>query len=257
MPFPALPVAIGGAALLGLGGNILGSKSAKKSQQRSIEAQKEIAQNQYTWAVADLERAGLNPILAAQGGISGASASAPPAPVGVASQIDFAGNALDVARMFESRAKTENIANDTLLKIKQTEHEGAKIAATNQQARLHFQKTRETRVNIGKLMTEINAINVNIDKMEAETRVQHAQRVLINRQVEEVEKRKELLIQQWKMLRAELPAKERVGQMYRSWYGNFLGFIKAHMDALGISVGAILPVPVGGKGSSRVKGFGR
>lgn len=249
------PAIIGGAALLGAAG--IASSSSKSSQQRSIQAQKEIAQNQYQWAVADLEKAGLNPILAAQGGIQGASASAPPAPVAVGTQLDFAGSAKDITQAILNLEKSKNITQDTLLKVKQTEHEGARIAATNQMARLHFQKTREARMNVAKIMTEINAINVNIDKMEAETRVQHAQRTLINTQVEEVEKRKELLIQQYKMLKAQIPAEERVGQMYRSWYGNFLGFIKAHMDALGISVGAILPVPVGGKGSSRVKGFGK
>ena len=240
------PAVIGGAALLGAAG--LSTASAQSSQSRSIQAQKEIAKNQYTWAVQDLERAGLNPILAAQGGLKGASASAPPAPIGISTNMDFAGSAKDIAESFLATEKSQNVAVDSLLKLKQIQTEGSKIALNNSQARLNFQKTRAARMEVIRLATEINHLNVSIDKMEAETGVHHAQRVHIAKMTEESEKRKRLLIQQYKMLEAQIPAQERVGQLYRTWYGNVLGFIRAHMEAIGINVGAFLPVYGASKG---------
>ena len=244
------PAIIGGAALLGAAG--ISSSSARSSQSRAIKAQENIAKNQYTWAVEDMERAGLNPILAAQGGIHGASASAPPAPVALNTNMDFAASARDITAALLNTEKSKNVAQDTLLKVKQTEHEGAKIAATNQQARLHFQQTRMARESVGKIMTEINHLSVSIDKMEAETQVQHAQKAHIAKMMEEIESRKALLEQQYDMLRNQIPKQKRVGDLYASWYGRLLGFIAAHMDALGLNPVAVLPIP-GVKGKGAVK----
>ena len=249
------PAVIGGAALLGAAA--LSSNSAKSSQKRSIEAQKEIAQNQYTWAVEDLDRAGLNPILAAQGGISGASASAPPAPVAVGTQLDFAGSAKDITQAILNQQKSKNVVQDTLLKLKQTEHEGERIALTSQAARELHSRMAVNRSKAINLIAQVNEMSVNIDRMESQIKVQHADRERINQETVRLEQAKELLIAQYRMLAAQLPAAQKAGKVYSTWYGTFLSYVKETLAALGINTGVIMPLPVGKGGSSRVKGFGR
>ena len=238
--FPALPVAIG---LSTLAGGAISHFSGASSQSKSIRAQERMARNQYTWAVEDLERAGLNPILAATGGLHGASASAPPAPAPVTSGMDFAGSAKDILEATLTNKKKQNVVQDTLLKLKQTENEGAKIALNNQAARELHSRMAVNRSKALNLITQINEMNVNIDKMEAQTRVQHAQRELTKVEIQKVDRMKELLVNQYKMLAAQLPAAEKTGKVYGTWYGTFLSYVRATMEALGINVAALVPIP--------------
>jgi len=69
---------MGFASDLGLGGaSDFGSFLGQKSLQNDAQSfSKFYARNKYQWAVKDLKKAGLNPILAVGGGIGGGSASA-------------------------------------------------------------------------------------------------------------------------------------------------------------------------------------
>lgn len=71
---------IGGWAdtAIDIGSNIYSARQQEENQRRSIEAQREMMQNKNQWAVKDMKKAGLNPILAAGGG----GASAGPAGAG-------------------------------------------------------------------------------------------------------------------------------------------------------------------------------
>lgn len=62
-----------GAALIGAAGGVLSNRASAKSAAKSIGFQREMAQNAHQYEVADLRKAGLNPILSAGG--SGARAS--------------------------------------------------------------------------------------------------------------------------------------------------------------------------------------
>jgi len=67
------------SGLIGAGGSVLSGLFNQSSADASIDFQREVLQNRNQWAVADLKKAGLNPILAAgatsSGSASGAQAS--------------------------------------------------------------------------------------------------------------------------------------------------------------------------------------
>lgn len=75
--------ALAGAALGG--GNIVSDilvnaynvRESRKAQRRAIAFAREVLQNRYQYTMADMEKAGLNPMLAYQQGTSGAMGSAP------------------------------------------------------------------------------------------------------------------------------------------------------------------------------------
>lgn len=72
------------AALIGGSAQLLGSglsgHTKLKTFKRSLAWNKELAKNQIQFKVNDLKAAGLNPILAASGGISGSAPGAPATP---------------------------------------------------------------------------------------------------------------------------------------------------------------------------------
>lgn len=64
------------SGLLGAGGSILSGLFGQSSADSSMAFQKEVLQNRNQWAVADLKKAGLNPILAAGATSSGSASGA-------------------------------------------------------------------------------------------------------------------------------------------------------------------------------------
>jgi len=57
--------------IFGLAGQALANRASRQSQQEAIDAQKHFYKNRYKWQMADMRRAGLNPILAYQQGAPG------------------------------------------------------------------------------------------------------------------------------------------------------------------------------------------
>lgn len=71
-----------GGILGGLSSGLLSGRINARASAKAARRQRKILQNQYRWAVHDLTEAGLNPILAAGGGIKGGGASVPVAGTG-------------------------------------------------------------------------------------------------------------------------------------------------------------------------------
>lgn len=115
---------------LSSGLSFLGGKDANKEAAKAAEAQmafqKESLQNRHTWEVADLRRAGLNPILSANSGAPGASGASYTPTNALAGAADALGkgsaNAVSIA----------NIKADTAQKLANAGLASTNAAATKQ-----------------------------------------------------------------------------------------------------------------------------
>lgn len=100
----ALSLAMG--SLLGAGIGFLGQRSANKANSaqaaRSMAFQKEMAQNAHQYEVADLKKAGLNPLLSGTGG-KGASASG-----GAQAKIENEANSAMTSKLLNAQANAQN-----------------------------------------------------------------------------------------------------------------------------------------------------
>lgn len=95
------------AAAAVIGGSLLEGKFGKEQQKKSISFQREMAQNAHQYEVADLRKAGLNPILSGTGG-GGARASGG----AIAQTPGFANSAVSALRL---KTEIDNIKANTKL----------------------------------------------------------------------------------------------------------------------------------------------
>jgi len=113
----------GGASLIG---GIMGNRANSAQNARNITFQREMAQNAHQYEVADLEAAGLNPILSATGGggarASGGSSIAMQNPVK-----DMAASALQIASTNKLKAETKLTENASDINATQAEVEKIKL----------------------------------------------------------------------------------------------------------------------------------
>ncbi len=95
-----------GDGLLGGALGFLGQRSANRANSaqaaRSMAFQKETAQNAHQWEVADLKKAGLNPLLSGTGG-KGASASG-----GAQATIENEANSAMTSKLLQAQANAQN-----------------------------------------------------------------------------------------------------------------------------------------------------
>ena len=103
----------GWAAVAKIGGDIGSSLLNAYYSNKAWKRQKEAAQNAHQWEVADLRKAGLNPILSATGG-SGASAGSAPVPSGVGVDLGEAYKAVAANDLIKEQSKTQREQQDAL-----------------------------------------------------------------------------------------------------------------------------------------------
>lgn len=103
----------GWAALAKVGGDLASSALGLYSSSKAWRRQREAAQNAHQWEVADLRKAGLNPILSATGG-SGASAGSASVPAGLGVDLGEAYKAVAANDLIKEQSKTQREQQDAL-----------------------------------------------------------------------------------------------------------------------------------------------
>jgi hypothetical protein len=148
----------GGSSLLG---GLFGNSSAKKAAAQSIAFQREMAQNAHQYEVADLEAAGLNPMISGMGG-SGAKASGG-AVANVGDVISPAVNSALKAR--ESTAALDNIKAQTGKNLADTDLSRAAAAKTRVDALLSSNNARTAAANAtaAELSLPVKALQSKVD----------------------------------------------------------------------------------------------
>lgn len=96
----------GWAALAKVGGDLASSALGLYASSKAWRRQREAAQNAHQWEVADLRKAGLNPILSATGG-SGASAGSASVPAGLGVNLGEAYNAMNANDLTKAQVDTQ------------------------------------------------------------------------------------------------------------------------------------------------------
>lgn len=141
MSFGAIAGAIAGGIASGGAQSAFGLYSASKAWRREREAM----QHRHQWEVADLRKAGLNPILSAGGsGTPGGSASIPSTP-----NFDFLNSALGLEQLGTEKSK-QNTLDEQSYVNNQT---GKKI----QQENIITRDTMKSRIELENAMNRLNA----------------------------------------------------------------------------------------------------
>lgn len=258
---------IGGATLAAGALGYMGSESANRANtanaqaataasaeqaQRQMDFQERMARNSYQYAVNDMERAGLNPMLAySQGGAatpSGAQGQVfQPAPMqnkmqaGIGSAQQAAGAGQTVAQTGLLDAQKQNVEADTVMKVASAGHldalkDNVRQEMTSFNTRLekliHETKSAEfgaweaqTGYEIAKDLSYGNKIDPHLVHKSPRIQVMLA----------EAEK----LAQQAKLLGLEVPKAVSEAAMWSSEYGKKLPYIESGTHSFGNLTGAL------------------
>lgn len=193
---------IGGAAI-GMVGGLLGNASSASEAEKSRSLSVEAAKNAHQWEVADLKKAGLNPILSAN---SGASLSSLPS-AGQANPFQGAGDTLNSANKINNIDK--KIAESTIDLQKQSalNQEEQAGAATAQK---HLSETSEllTAENRDNAREQRQVIRNTADLVAAQAQREQAGAVLNSAQALESMSRKNLTDKQSKLTDYDIGARE-------------------------------------------------
>lgn len=125
MVLPIIGPIIGGA--LGLIGGAMQNSAASAAADKQMRFQKESAQNQYKWAMDDMRRSGLNPILAYKQGGAGTLSGSSYTPQNIGAAAAQGVSSVGSTALAAQRQETElaNIAADTALKSSQDKTQAA------------------------------------------------------------------------------------------------------------------------------------
>lgn len=255
-----------GSAIIG---DFFGDGNAKDQYERSMD----MYQNRYTYTVADMKRAGLNPILAATGGFnvgSGPTISMAQMPT----YPDISSSALDWQKTKEAESNTDKIDQETQKVIKDAELSAQRTAEslentlkTRAEKNLVTAQERKTVQEIQNLQQEINKIMANTLLLENQTDYVQSQTAVEREYVGAVQEQKKLTAANKKLAEGELKRLEyqlsqlkRISDVYSGPVGSALTYVREIMNALGLApiAGALVGGAVRGKpqgGSITIKNY--
>lgn len=213
----------GSAAAAGVIGS-LGSSAAqygfgRKALNDQAAINEHMYRHRYQWTMDDMRNAGLNPILAAKGGLVGSSPS-----VGLPqiNRGEMTSSARDVQDIRNLKAKAR-------LTLQQTYHEIQKNWLTRVQAGKAF--AEET-----KLVNEVKNVILEFDRIAAETERIRAQTAREHADIEKIRQHEVLLRQEAKKLMNLMTQLEQESEIYKGFAGRILKSVKETFDALNLHI---------------------
>lgn len=163
-----------GGLLGGIGDDILGRDDAQQANTTAYQQQRELRQTAYQDTTADLQKAGLNPMLAYSNGATSAAAGPPVLNKGASS-----------AQQNSAQASTQNINADTALKLAQARLTSAQEAKTvdeknaiPQNMALQASTVEKQQQETSNLKQEIQRIKQSSDLMGKQANTEESKRAL-------------------------------------------------------------------------------
>lgn len=173
------------SGIFGFGSAKANNKTQLKIAAMNRDLQLQSAQNKYQWTVADMAKAGLNPMLAYGNGAQGLQGSLPMPTLENAGEhvgraIDRFSSAMQAAR---SNAEVKNVEADTRNKNEQTAQIGAQTKALEAQTALAVQEAATSQASAGHLLAQTEVAKQNaqhiaslVPNVQADTLLKEAQK---------------------------------------------------------------------------------
>lgn len=230
----------------------------KKLIGKTREANEYNYRRRYQWTVEDMREAGLNPILAAQGGFgsvaSPAATGAPTVSVPGTSGVDIAGSAKalqdtevgkrEEIRKAEETSKIIQEARAVFVKaeesIQNIAESKARVQKIRQEERNLIKTVFNTQERFWEIAANIDRIDAQISLLKAQEQREQMQAFNIASQTAENWERRKLLAQQGKQLVAQLEKLSKVSEVYKGPIGKVLAYVKEILDGLNVGAGVLI-----------------
>lgn len=233
-----------GAAIGGLPGAIVGgglglltggesSAQQYKNSERLLASQvgysERAMRNKYQWMVSDLRRAGLNPILAAKGGLQGGAVTYSAPTAGYPGVPDWTSSARNLQSAQTERQRTELTYEQIAVERKRN----GLVEAQEEQA---MAKRDESMENVKKIQREIELIQRKRDFTQQDTERVKQLSLQLRAQVIKIIAESEKLI--------------KIAEVYKGPLGKQIAYFKELVGKLNLFLGANVTLPFG-KGGKR------
>lgn len=204
--------------------NEFNAAEAKKAYERELDTYSK----RYQITMADMKKAGLNPILAASGGFNVGSGVSAPAASGVLPHTSYGGGTASALSLSKSK-ESEAGAQEKIQRVKNLKKEIdlilAKAKAAGGQTALYAQQVKESlqRVVIGMQTWK---------KLKQETKESKARTLQHEAQAQK-------LVSEINQLNAVLPKLQAQGKVYKGVTGQAIAYLKEIASIIGIPLGLI------------------